>query len=675
MNQVLNYYFALNYIKKVGLYFLLISFIILNILDFFNIFSLISSYTGDVDFFKKLLSWALIYYLFASLSITKILTGFKNKWYDVCILIASGLIVFPSILNFYVRNVDFELYYIFSFLINEHFLLFIASYAMWFSNIGIILIILMSAYIFMKQPIHKESFIGSFNINPDGYFSEIFKFSLILGFNYFFIFTFFKFFMEWFALAVDAALIVIGVGYYLYVYIFKHDKKLSVDLFLKDIINTGNDFFKQLILYLQDKKTFFIAIALLISIHLVVDLGVYLIPFATGIDNGLYNVLGGDNDLKPLFGFENSLIQNQYENVFNNESLTSSLIVSVLLLGVESIMYLAYIFLFFILLVMPFYILFLSLQKKIHIPSKKVIMFIITMVLLQIFLLFSNTLNNPIEFSVSTSQDMQGVVFKSQSFFENLEHTTLAQIMLPFLGILLFLLFVMINLFRKFEKYKSFWISSYYLIILVFFLFYSTVFAQSYITTLYYSNVDNTYLEYHLDLDRSSAQYREISDLINTQGVQNLSLRNIRSTELLLESTYFSVSQLENYNFDIVGIKLYVQNDFYTKYSFNSQSVLDPQIEVIIFNYNELIRNKDFDEIFIMLKIDSSSVDKYVNFDLNALEINELNILSLNHDTSLFILIQSIISFIFISVFYVGGLIAYAMYYRRILENLKQKLF
>ena len=123
---------------------------------------------------------------------------------------------------------------------------------------------------------------------------------------------------------------------------------MKIDSFLQDIINTGNDFFKQLILFLQNKKTFFITIALLITIHLLVDLGVYLIPFATGIDNGLYNILGGENDLKPLFAIENSIIQNQYNDLFQNSNFVIlPSILLFLILSIEILMFIIYLILFF----------------------------------------------------------------------------------------------------------------------------------------------------------------------------------------------------------------------------------------------------------------------------------------------------------------------------------------
>ncbi|MFT4244215.1 MAG: hypothetical protein ACMXYB_02025 [Candidatus Woesearchaeota archaeon] len=690
------------FFKKFILYLLLMSFIMLNILDFFNFFSLITPYTGDVDFFKKLLSWSLIYYLFTSLSLTKILTGFKNKVYDWIILGSASLVVFPSILIFYLANIDFELYFLFSFMINELLLNFLIEYQILFVSLGVIILFIISNYIFIKQPIHKESLIGSFNLRIENYFSQVNKLLIILGFIFFFVYTVFKFFMEWFALAIDAALIVIGIGYYLYIYIFRHDRELKIDSFLQDIINTGNDFFKQLILFLQNKKTFFITIALLITVHLLVDLGVYLIPFATGIDNGLYNILGGENDLKPLFAVENSIIENQYKEIFKNSHLEIfPSIFLFLIISIELIMFIIYLVLFFIFLSMPFYILFLNLKGSIYTPSKKMIIFMITMVIVQFFLFFTNHLSNPIEFSISTSEQMQGVVFKTQSFTQDISSIIPLELVTSIIGLFILVLFIIIMLYKKFEKYKSFWISVYYVIILVFFLFYSTVFAQSYITQLYHSSVNEQMLSYNLELDRNSHSYLEVIEFLSSNSIQGLSLRDeLRSIEgLHLEATLYLVSsgtyvienQRDSLRFgdsDFIGFLLIVdpgyEKFFKDTFTFSTLSLDIDGLDLYVYDYLTVFQREEFsNEIYFIFEIDTSkhTLSNYVDLSHTDPRItqqtsnNILGIYSFPTIVEQVSKIASLIVFIFTSLFYVGGLIAYAVYYRRILERLKQKLF
>lgn len=674
----INQFFS--FLKKFVLYFLLISFILLNLLDFFNFFSLISSFTGDVEFFKKILSWSLIFYLFGNLSLTRIITGFKNKSYDSLLLFAYSLVAFPSILNFYLNNVDFSSYSIFSFLINSSFQLLIREYSLFLLNSGIVIIFIISVLIFLNLPIHKESFIGSFSINPENYFSNVFKLLLIIGFNLFFVFTFFKFFMEWFALAIDAALVLLGLLYYVYIYIFKHEKELKLESFLKDIVNSGNSFFKQLILYLQDKKTFFIAISLLITIHLVVDIGVYLIPFSTGIDNGLYNVLNNDDTpLKPLIGLENSWIEHQINSIQENSNIVNSrneYFISIFVITFELLAYILNIGLYFILLVMPFAIFFVTLQNKSIIPSKMITILTISLIIMQLFLYFSPVVNNTISLSVSLEEEMQGIVFQTQPFYEDLDSLYIFEIIATTIFVIGSFLFIVGSIYFKFEKYKPFWISTFYFTILVFFLFYSTVFAQSYITTLYYENFDSQYIQYDSQLAQQSLNYQRYSNLITSNNISKiLSLRGAQNEDFRIESDFYTTSQLENINYDIIGIEIKPYTSFSTKYSFNQD--LNSPVEIIIYNYTGLFNSQDsLNNIFLIFKVASEDTNQYINFEQKTLDINALNFLDRKDLAPTFLsLVQSIVSLVFISLFYVGGLVAYAIFYRRVVENMKQKLF
>lgn len=695
-----------NFALKLALYLLLFSFIVLNFLDFFNVFSLVSPYTGDVDFFKKLLSWALILYLFANLSLTKIITGFKNTLLDLVLLVGYFLVTFPSMIQFYLNNVDFELYNIFSFVINQQTSLFLSNYSTLILIAGLILIAIVSINIFLKLPIHKESFVGCFNLNQSSYFSELFKLLLILAFNYFFVFTFFRFFMEWFALAVDAALIVIGFIYYIYVYIFKHEKQLTIEAFLRDIINTGSTFFKQLVLYLQDKRTFFIAIALLITIHSVVDLGVYLIPFATGLDNGLYNILHDQNTpLKPLFALEGSWLHHQYEQLQLNPNLDSNaMLFSILILSIESLMYISNLGLYALLLLAPFVIFFSALQQRVLIPSKLIIIFTISMIILQLFLLFPSAVNNTIEFSVSTAQDMQGIVFKTQPFFEDIDILSIGELILIVFSSILLVSFISGVIYLKFEKYRQFWISLFYFIVLVFFLFYSTIFAQSYITTIYYQNIDNQFLTYNLQLDMNSEKYLEIKTFLEENNFQSQELETIRisddsSFEMNISPRLYLVS-MNSQNLDSNDFKNYdylfftmdlaqgSQRKFREEFRFSAMSTTINGIDLFIYNYSSLFQLESFPtRIEFILQFDDEvfSIDNLVEGDLGGigqrLRLRSstiqyfLDIKETSTQIQILGRISSIIVFIFISIFYIGGLVAYAIFYRRILEKLKQKLF
>ena len=676
--------------KKTTLYVLLTGFIILNFLDFLNMFSLISNYEGDVDFFKKLLSWFLIYYLFATISITKVITGFKDKKYDIILLIAYGLVAIPSILVFYLKSVNFSEYYIFSFIVNPQFLILVGQLNFIFLMFGLTLMFVTSLLIFVKLPIHKESFIGSFNFDYEKYFPNLYKILLILCFNLFFAFTFFKFFMEWFALAIDAALLVVGFGYYIHYHFIQKKSPANFKLLIDEIVNTGNAFFKQLVLYLQDKKTFFIGISILLTIHLLVDIGVYLIPFATGIDNGLYNILGTpQDDIRPLFALEGSWLHIQFYELFINENLGNmQFFFQILVLAIEGIFYIENLLLYTILLSMPFILLATSLRGKLFIPSKKLIIFTLVLVFLQLCLYVAPNYNNSIEFSFSNSNDDElGIVFVAQPLFEYLNSATTMSLTAQISTIIALHLIILFFVFIRYEKFKSFWISTFYISILVFFLFYSTVFAQNYIGVLYEEQFGSNHLQFNSNMFAKSKLYNKEAQIIQNEGVESTTLQTLANEFVIIHSDWYRVIDFKNNSksYNLVGLEIDFLKNMNTHINFKELNTNEKfkGVEVYVYNYssyfekNNIKKNKKLDnKAFVILKFKDVYINSVIDTRGLALSFEVLEFLSLKQSsTPYFQLAVSLFSLFIVSLFYIGGLIAYAVFYRNALERLKRELF
>ncbi|MFP4402023.1 MAG: hypothetical protein ACLFPL_02230 [Candidatus Nanoarchaeia archaeon] len=664
-------------------YIILFFFIILNVLDFLDLFPIITFlFPGDTDFFKKLISWGIIIYLFSNISLTSLLTGFKSKIYDLLILLGSSFIVLPSLLIFYINSIDFNNYSIFSFIINTEFLQLLQANSQVFNVLGIIIILLVSGLIFVKLPITQDSFIGSVLNNKESYFSELFKLFLIIFFILFFAFTYFKFFMEWFALAVDAILLVIGMLYYIYIYVFKHEKELKLNSFLRDIVNTGNNFFKELLIYLKDKNTILISIALLLSAHLLVDVGVYIIPFATGIDNSLYDVLDNDEtQIKPLFGASNSWLSHQYQELSTNPNfqeigLNLDTLILYLILFLEIMLYCINILVFSILLIMPFILIYFYLKKDVFIPSKLNIILILSMVTLQLFLLSSPILNNAIQFSILNSQDTQGIVFITQGLFENLGSVSVSEILYTIFSFFVAAGFIVAMLYLKYEKYRQFWVSIYYIVILVFFLLYSTIFAQSYITSQYsnyFSSSDS--LNFDEQLYKHSDDYKLYSRLISSNNsVESISLRNLTVKESRVESDLYITSYIEDVNFDIIGIQINTQEDFAS--TFNLKSSQHNNVITSVYNYSYLLNQSEIEEIFIILTIPQNKTTEFVDLNQRIMNSQNLDFLSSKSSNEFSIgRVSSLLITTIISIFYIAGLIGYALLYRYMLNELKRKIF
>ena len=197
--------------KKIFLICFLLFMLFLNIFDFLNLLS------GDIDFIEKILSWSLFGYLFYQASLTKIFIGIRIKIYDFIYIIAFALISITKSLVYYTKDGIYtsENYFIFKWFLNIISNLDSNSFILYSFFIGIIIIIFNSIVLLRKNQIEENSLLGSINYNDFAKFIKLQYITLIL-ISIFFAMILFNFFMEWFALAIDDFIPIIGLFYYLF---------------------------------------------------------------------------------------------------------------------------------------------------------------------------------------------------------------------------------------------------------------------------------------------------------------------------------------------------------------------------------------------------------------------------------------------------------------------------
>ena len=126
--------------------FILIFLIIVNFLDFFKILP------GDLDFFKKIISWSLLGYLFYHLSLSKLFFGSRNKFIDVSLIVSYFLLIAKNLTSFAAVAVEETslLKNFYEFLIDNAVMVqYVAFY------IGGIALILLSLYLTLKIKVKK----------------------------------------------------------------------------------------------------------------------------------------------------------------------------------------------------------------------------------------------------------------------------------------------------------------------------------------------------------------------------------------------------------------------------------------------------------------------------------------------------------------------------------------
>lgn len=461
-------------IKKKILMFYFILFIILNILDFFN------QLVGDIDFIKKILSWIIIGYLFYSISFTKIFVGARYRIYDWGFLLSYLLLTLPRILFHYVSTLQdiSEEYIIF----DGFLLLFKNNFSssneitIYLSIISIALILFISTVLFFKEKTVEPSFIGGLNFEPK-LISKSLQLGLLYFISLFFGYSIFTFFIEWFALAVDSLILVLGLIYYMFEFIKHHTNSRGSQL-LWSISNTGNNFYKELIIFFSQRKTFFIGVSFFLVIHLLVDVGIYIIPYGIGTTSPLYfsSLDTAEKEHTPLFNIFDSSNSQFSEDITKIDSIHST---STMLFLAFSLL-LIYIFHFsayFLLLLLPFLIYYYNTKKKeLKIPTVLLEFFLIATIFTGIFSLFlSQGFNEPVSIGMSSNSAIEGVdIYTSEIISTNYD-----DIALELIGVIVVIIFIFLFLNYGAYRFTQLLTKFAYIIILVFFIYYIGLFYFS----------------------------------------------------------------------------------------------------------------------------------------------------------------------------------------------------
>ncbi len=458
--------------KKLILSFYFALFILLNIFDFLNFL------LADLDFFKKLLSWGLIGYIFYKASFTKMFIGTKDKLMDLILIISFSMMAVPKLMIHYVNlesilNSDFI---IFSFVINFFQSISAKSSAEFEQSLfilGLAIIILVAIHLLRKYTPTKDSLIGSFQIKR-----AIGEYIILILTLSFFSITVFNFFMEWFALAVDSLILILGSIYYLAKYIAHHTKS-DTSNFLQTISNTGNSFYQTLISYFSNKKTFMIGVSVILALHLVVDIGVYLVPYTLGNGNPLYSQLLNEPIIN-IFDFEKSKIYYDFQTV-NSIPLSAIILLA----------YLCAILFFFLIMAGPLYYIYKIIQKKSKTPILIRYLFLVSS-LLFLAIIFLPDLDTPLTIGVlDSSSGILGVEIKTHNLITNniIEPKTI-------FNLLIFLIiFIVVNIevyyFIVHSKSQNLKHKLIPIIVLVFFIIYTSIFYFSQIP--YLIQIQNIY--------------------------------------------------------------------------------------------------------------------------------------------------------------------------------------
>ncbi len=293
-----------------GLEFLiLLSLIVLNIIDFMKILP------GDVDFFKKVISWILLAIIFNHIGITKVLFGKRKIGADILLLISYFLLTIKNLIGVakatwnetsFVRD-------LYAYIINH------STYVISITFIlGCLGLFIVAIYLTINKHVHKESLIGALFIHhTKTHQGFIIRFVQILFVEVFFFILVFNLMFEWLAIAVDAPILVAVLMLSLISIVSKrikrHYKETPMHI-IESISETPDTFYERMIELFHHPKFLPLGLAGMFVLHIFTEIGIYVIPYTLGFLDPVYiNILSAGH--MPIF------------SVFGNESLFSLSIV------------------------------------------------------------------------------------------------------------------------------------------------------------------------------------------------------------------------------------------------------------------------------------------------------------------------------------------------------------
>ncbi|MFH1064240.1 MAG: hypothetical protein V1729_04125 [Candidatus Woesearchaeota archaeon] len=254
--------------------FLLLFLILIEALDFFTVIP------SQVEYIEKVLAILAICYLFYRASITKIIFGFSEKNYDLLIVIAYLSLSIKTLIGFLIS------------VVHESGIL-KSFYTMILSNAGIIektgfwiggIMMLVVSALLVNEHLRKPCVLGIIHedraaITITQKIVRFVSIYLLLLSTYLIVFTFA---FEWLGLTVDAPVLMIILFFYLFV-IVKRGKGMRAESFLKRVSESSEGFYGKFVSLFHSKRTITVAIAGLLALHLLVEIGHFIIPYTTGL--------------------------------------------------------------------------------------------------------------------------------------------------------------------------------------------------------------------------------------------------------------------------------------------------------------------------------------------------------------------------------------------------------
>jgi hypothetical protein len=275
------------------------------LLQFFGlawIFEFIGIYPGEIHFIDIIVSMTALGYVLYKASLSDIFFGKRNIRLDIILilsyftLIINKLVEYSAILVTETRLLqDFLL----AIIENDILIKTAAFYT------GTLILLLISAYATLRIKVNEPSILNALHADKENisrFAKFISVFLVVVGFYL----MFFNLIMEWLTIALDAPLILIAI----FLYAFKiHNlgKKMDSEMVLFKVAEFVDEFLEKFITLFHSKKTLFLGISGMLVLHLISDLGIFIIPYILGTPTPYHFDIAHQN-IAQLFTQDKSMV-------------------------------------------------------------------------------------------------------------------------------------------------------------------------------------------------------------------------------------------------------------------------------------------------------------------------------------------------------------------------------
>lgn len=267
----------MNFLKKleIGIEEIIILFLItIELLDFFKIIP------PELEFVEKSVALIAMTYLFYRVSVTRVIFGRREKVYDAMIVVSWFLISVNTIIGFAISVGEEKILAsnLYMALAQNFYIIERTGFIAGITLLLVISILLVRERVektCLMQIIHEQKKAADWK-------HKLLRFFVIYLVLLAFYLLVYSFAIEWLAITVDAPIIVAVLLAYL-VFIVKKRKEIKTATLLEKISEKSEEFYERFITLFHAKRTIMIAVAGLLALHLIVEIGHFIIPYITGL--------------------------------------------------------------------------------------------------------------------------------------------------------------------------------------------------------------------------------------------------------------------------------------------------------------------------------------------------------------------------------------------------------